>query len=215
MRELIKIHEYEGRKAVSARQLHDTLEIDTKFTQWIQRMFEYGFEEAQDYFPVLGNRSDGKAGKGRTDFALTIDCAKEIAMLQRSDKGKQLRKYFIEVEKKYRDQQQKPMSIEEHLMANAKALYDQKQKVQQIESDVEQLKAKTTTRPSYFTIAGYATLHKIKVNVRTAAKLGGAASRICKQREYPIDKVPDPRFGEVNSYPEEVLDEVFEKESIV
>lgn len=101
MKDLIKIREEKGRRAVSARELHEYLEINTRFDIWINRMFAYGFEEDEDYRSFLINRSDGLPGKPRQDFVLTIEAAKEICMLQRSDKGKVARRYFIEVEKKY------------------------------------------------------------------------------------------------------------------
>ncbi|AKP70232.1 phage antirepressor KilAC domain-containing protein [Riemerella anatipestifer] len=102
MKALIKITEQNGKQAVSARELHSFLEIKDKFTDWIKRMFEYGFIENIDY-QILSDFSE-KIGRGRpsVDYALTLDCAKEISMLQRSEKGKQARRYFIECEKKLR-----------------------------------------------------------------------------------------------------------------
>lgn len=61
-------------------------------------MCEYGFEEEKDYFSILRNRSDGLPGKGLTDHELTIDMAKQLCMIQRTDIGRQFREYFIKVE---------------------------------------------------------------------------------------------------------------------
>lgn len=92
--ELIKITEQNGKKAVSARELHKALEIGTKFNDWIFRMFEYGFEENLDYSKLsIDNQSFNY------DFVLTLDCAKEISMIQRTEIGKKVRMYFIECEK--------------------------------------------------------------------------------------------------------------------
>lgn len=100
MKQLISIKKNEkGDQIVSARELHEFLCITTKFTMWCDRMFDYGFDEGKDYFPFLVNRSDGLPGKPKQDFALTMDCAKEISMIQRSPKGKQARQYFIDCEK--------------------------------------------------------------------------------------------------------------------
>lgn len=96
MNQLIKISESENGRAVSARELHMFLEVETPFRKWIDRMFEYGFEEDQDYIRVDKNVRGSQA----KEYALTLDCAKEISMLQRSDKGKQARKYFIECERR-------------------------------------------------------------------------------------------------------------------
>lgn len=96
--ELIKITNNNGQNAVSARELYNFLEVKTDFTDWCKRMFEYGFIENQDFTILLKNEE--KVSKSNPiDYALTLDCAKEIAMLQRSDKGKQARQYFIECEK--------------------------------------------------------------------------------------------------------------------
>lgn len=87
------------RITVSARDLHAALEVDTRFNDWFSRMCEYGFEEGKDYCSFLSNRSDGLPGKPRKDAEITIEMAKEICMLQRSEKGKQARQYFIQLEK--------------------------------------------------------------------------------------------------------------------
>nr|DAF18182.1 MAG TPA: antirepressor protein [Caudoviricetes sp.] len=97
MKELIKITEQNGKRAVSARELHRFLEVTERFSNWFERQLQYGFIEGVDYqgcevFNTLANQT-------LTDYALTIDTAKEISMLQRSEKGKQARRYFIECEK--------------------------------------------------------------------------------------------------------------------
>jgi anti-repressor protein len=103
MKDLIKITEENGSQAVSARELHRALEVKTDFTNWCKRMFEYGFDENKDYI-ILAKNGENKVSKIKPiDYALTIDTAKEISMLQPSDKGKQARQYFIEVEKKFRN----------------------------------------------------------------------------------------------------------------
>lgn len=93
---IIRIKESNGKKAVSARELYEYLEVKTSFTHWCNRMFEYGFEQERDFMPIL---TESNGGRPSTDYALAIDCAKEISMLQRTEKGKQARLYFIECEK--------------------------------------------------------------------------------------------------------------------
>jgi phage anti-repressor protein len=89
----------EGRQVVSARELHAFLEVQTDFTDWCKRMLEYDFVENQDFNLLKFEevRFEGKRQVKReiVDYALTIDCAKHIAMFQRSPKGKQIRKYFL------------------------------------------------------------------------------------------------------------------------
>lgn len=98
MKELIKVKNEDGRQLVSARDLHIGLKVKTDFTDWCKRMFEYGFENNVDY--SLLKIGEGSA-HNKIDFVLTLDTAKEISMLQRTDKGKEVRRYLIEIEKKY------------------------------------------------------------------------------------------------------------------
>ena len=80
---------------VSGRELHEALEIETPYHKWFPRMCEYGFTENEDFWT---NLSESTGGRPSTDHQLTIPMAKEICMLQRNDKGKQFRQYFIRVE---------------------------------------------------------------------------------------------------------------------
>lgn len=99
--QMFNIQEKEnGEIAVSGRELHGALEVKTPYKKWFERMSEYGFEENVDYSTVGQNCPIANGGfQFVTDHALTLDTAKEIAMIQRSDKGKQARQYFIQVEK--------------------------------------------------------------------------------------------------------------------
>lgn len=99
--ELIKITEQNGKKAVSARELHAFLESKQEFANWIKNRIEkYGFIENQD-FEVFDNFiKNSNGGRPLIEYALSIDCAKEISMVEGNEKGKQARRYFIECEKK-------------------------------------------------------------------------------------------------------------------
>lgn len=100
---LINLHERDdGTIAVSGRELHEFLEIGTQYTKWFDRMTEYGFEENQDYGLLSQKRLTNNPKNPYTEYvdhAMTIDMAKEISMIQRNEKGKLARRYFIEVEK--------------------------------------------------------------------------------------------------------------------
>lgn len=96
MKNIIEITEDNGFRSVSAKDLYDFLEVKAEFAHWCKRMFEYGFEPDKDFTSIL-TKSTG--GRPLTDYALTIDTAKEISMLQRTEKGKEARRYFIECEK--------------------------------------------------------------------------------------------------------------------
>lgn len=100
---LINLHERDdGTIAVSGRELHKFLEIGTQYTKWFDRMTEYGFEENQDYLLLSQKRLTNNPKNPYTEYldhVITIDMAKEISMIQRNEKGKQARRYFIEIEK--------------------------------------------------------------------------------------------------------------------
>ena len=101
MNELIKINYESDRPTVLARDLHEFLEVKTAYKDWFPRMCEYGFAEGEDYCSFLSDRSDGLPGKPRQEAQLTIDMAKEICMLQRNEKGKQARQYFLQLEREW------------------------------------------------------------------------------------------------------------------
>lgn len=103
MNDLIKINrEDNGDATVSGRELWEALEIGTRYNDWFPRMLEYGFIEGEDFYSILSKTSE-QGGRPSTDHLLTLDMAKEICMIQRTQQGRKFRKYFIEVEKEYRN----------------------------------------------------------------------------------------------------------------
>lgn len=106
MNELITITTNEvGEPTVLGRELHEFLGVKTLYKDWFPRMVEYGFTEGKDFNPLKNEqvRFEGNREVARelTDHLLTIDMAKEICMIQRTEVGKQARQYFIQVEKDY------------------------------------------------------------------------------------------------------------------
>lgn len=101
MNELIKITEHDGKRAVSARELHQFLESKQDFSTWIKsRVEKYEFVEGQDFcsFHKIVERETGATT--RIEYALSLDMAKELSMVENNEKGRMARKYFIECEKK-------------------------------------------------------------------------------------------------------------------
>ena len=98
---MIAVNYKNDKPTVSGRELHKALQVETRYNDWFKRMCEYGFIEGKDYYSFLSNRSDGLAGKPRTDHQLTLDMAKELCMIQRTEVGKLCCEYFIEIEKKW------------------------------------------------------------------------------------------------------------------
>ena len=138
--ELIKIIEREGIQLVSGRELHEFLEIGTKYKDWFRRMVEYGFEEEIDFIRVAQKRATNNLKNPVTtviDHAISIDMAKEISMIQRTEKGKIARQYFINCEKKLKEV--KKLSPMELMELQFKALKEQKEKISQVENRVYKL----------------------------------------------------------------------------
>ncbi|MER0069442.1 antA/AntB antirepressor family protein [Corynebacterium sp. KPL3806] len=101
MSELIPIQDNDGAQAVMGRDLHAFLEVRDNYTDWMKRMVAYGFSAGQD-FSEISDKPKG-AGRPRTDHIVTLDMAKEISMIQRTEKGKQARQYFIECERRAKE----------------------------------------------------------------------------------------------------------------
>lgn len=202
--ELIKITEKDGRKVVSARELHSFLEAKERFSAWIERQMQYGFNENIDFvgckvFNTLANQE-------LDDYALTIDCAKEISMVQRSEKGKQARLYFIECEK----QLQKPMSQLEILVQSVQLLQEQSKRIDNVEAQLLEIKNKPQINApiEHFSIMGYCrNIHK-QISIEEAKTYGAKCRKMCNELGMVIGKVPDPRFGSVNTYPLDVLSQI-------
>ena len=99
MNELLKVNYGNDRITLSARELHKFLGVTERFGNWIERMNQYGFQESVDY---LGRKVfNTQAHQELQDYEITLDMAKEIAMIQRSDKGKEVRQYFLELERRW------------------------------------------------------------------------------------------------------------------
>lgn len=105
MNELINITYNSERPTVSGRDLHDVLQVKTAYKDWFPRMCEYGFLEGVDFNPLKNERvhmeGDRQVTRTVTDHQLTIAMAKEICMLQRTERGKECRQYFIKVEEQW------------------------------------------------------------------------------------------------------------------
>ena len=103
MDEIIKINYDKDQPTVSARELHEGLEIKTAFKDWFPRMAEYGFTEGRDFCSKM---SESTGGRPARDYEITVDMAKQICMLQRTEKGMKYRQYFLDLEKAWNTPEQ-------------------------------------------------------------------------------------------------------------
>lgn len=218
--ELVPVYETStGEKVVYGTELHLVLGVKSNYREWVnRRLSDIDAAENEDYDSVEISTVAG--GTPRKEHIIKLDTAKEMAMLERNEKGKQVRRYFIRVEKKYKSQvvAMSQLSPELQLFQQifrsvAQQQLEQKRQAAEIEcvkSTVNDVKAKLITRnEDYFTVAGYASLRGLKVDVNRAGMLGRKATKLSREYGYEVSKVKDPRFGTVNSYHVDILKEIF------
>lgn len=124
--------------SVNAREIHEYLKVKTKFADWIKRAIEkYDFIENQDFI-VLKN---GNGTNAFIDYIVTLDMGKELAMLENNPKGKEIRKEFIEIEKKYYSQ--KPLTLDDKISLIAQGHQEVNTRLLSVETEVDYLKNKS------------------------------------------------------------------------
>lgn len=134
MQELIKVEKRNGQRVVSGRELHSFLESKQQFSNWIaNRIKKYGFVEGQDYEVINSLIKNLKGGRAAVEYAISLDMAKELSMVEGTDKGKQARRYFIERDKQLADLSDNAptLTIEAHTrrpvqLENSKAVNSQR-----------------------------------------------------------------------------------------
>ena len=140
MNDLIAINYDTDKPTVSGRELHEALEIETPYHQWFPRMCEYGFAENEDHSVTdifVPNSNGGK--QTQMNHQLTIPMAKELCMLQRNEKGKQFRQYFIKVEEAWNSPE---MVMKRALEIANRKVEELKQRTFTLETEIEQDKPK-------------------------------------------------------------------------
>ncbi len=179
-----------GVQTVSAKELYNWLTPKTRFNTWIKRMLEYGFIENLDFYPFLGKSKKGRPTK---EYALTLDCAKNIAMIQRTEKGRQIRRYFIEVEKRFR------------AIATPQQINELYNRVSELESrQIEYANDWTVDR--YLNVNGFR--NRQVISRQQLGKLCTKQFRLSMGCE--PKKVPHPSYPKgQNVYPYELINEVY------
>ena len=211
--QLIKITEKDGKQVVSARELYEALGFEaSNWSKWYSKNIlknQFAIEN-EDYVTLVLGTNVNKTEK--KDFALTLDFAKKLSMMARTDKGDQVRDYFLACEKRAEKRIQVPaiLSPAEMFLQIAQISVEQEKRLINVETRIEQIEAKAKTQPDdYYAIAGYAATIKKPIDVTMASAIGKKASAICNRLGYVMGTIPDPRFGRVKTYPKQVLAEVF------
>ena len=210
--ELIKV--YQGRQAVSAKELYRELGYDqTHWGRWHKtNIVDSPFAtEDVDYTILAMRASTPLGGQVGQDFALSIDFAKKLAMQAKTERGERVRDYFIAMEKVVLESDTPTMTAR-GLLETFRQIIKHEERITLVEGRVTEVEAKVTTRPDYYSISGYASLIGVPVNHTRAKELGRKAVKMCNEMGFPVDTVTDAKYGTVNTYPEEVLKTLFKKQ---
>lgn len=148
----------ERNMTVSARDLHDALEVKTAFKDWFPRMCEYGFTEGTDFSSKM---SESTGGRPAMDAAISIDMAKEICMIQRTEKGKEVRKYFLDLEKAW--------NTPEQVMSRALKIADKT--ITSLKVEVKQLSAENEAMKPGALFASAVSASETSILVRDFSKI--------------------------------------------
>jgi len=199
-------------QTVNARELHGFLKVGRDFSNWIKaRIEKYGFLENEDYVVFAVSGENPQAGRPTTDYHISIDMAKELSMVENNDQGREARQYFIRCEKQAKAQVAPIQDPQLAAMVMALTQIDQvKQEQSSQRLELENLKAKMTASPEqFYTVAGYASLRGINVDVKRANALGRKATKLSKENELETGTAHSSIFGTVKTYHVDILCEVF------
>ena len=150
-------------------------------------------------------------GETRICYLISKKGCEFIAHKLTGQKGAEFTAKYIERFHEMQDKLQNPMTELEALQMAVNRMVEQERRLRSVEDRIDMIEAKTTTSPNeYFTIAGFASIRKQKIDVNKACFLGRKAARLSKEWDYDIGKTSDPRYGTVNTYHVDILNRVFE-----
>lgn len=168
MNELIKtFKQKDGSVAVDGRDLHEFLEVKERYNDWFKDMQKYGFTENVDFISFTGKRVKPQGGRPQVNHALTLDMAKELSMIQRTDRGKQARQYFIAMEKQAKSKQQLPQTPEEKIMLLLQNANEDNKKINQIDNRVKDLEHNKPLAPGEYNYISHAVSGAVNTYVQT------------------------------------------------
>jgi len=213
---------------ISGRELHAELGVGKDFTSWAKAQIKRGrFVENRDYV-VLTQKGEQLASgtKWMTEYHFTLEAGKHIGMMSGTDRGFEVREYFIECERLAKAMAVpavKDPVLAAHIAAlmqlDAQRQEQERQAAEQVrqsteiarlQENVAVIEARTQPENKHFTVLGYANLIGRPVDVRTAATLGRKCAALSREKGMVIGDVSDPRFGAVHSYHESILQQVLQ-----
>lgn len=208
----------ESVQTVNARELHTFLEVKKDFSDWIKAQIERArLVENRDYLrlpqkgEVINQRVTTTVGS-RIDYYLTLNSATHVSLMSNTDKGYEVREYFISVEREFR-MKKDLLSPAELILRQAQMLVNQERRLAEMDERVKRIECKQQAFEDgirYFTVIGYVGYKGLPaVNMTQAQKLGKIAKKLSNERSISVDRVKDQRHGYVGSYHETVLDDAY------
>lgn len=203
-------------KTCDGRELHAELGVTKDYTTWAKAQIKRTrLIENKDYLLTQEGEQFPSGMKRKSVYHFTIDASKHIAMMSGTDRGAEVREYFLACERQakaappVKDPQIAAMiftlmridAMEQEQRRQAEALA-------RIAENVAVIEARTQPENKHFTVMGFANLIGMPMDTKTAATLGRRCAALSRQRGLVIGDVSDPRFGNVHSYHESVLQEV-------
>lgn len=197
MNELITINYENDKPTVNGRDLHSALQIKTNYKDWFPRMKEYGFIEGKDFSSFL---SESTGGRPAIDHKISINMAKQLCMIQRSEIGRKFREYFIQIEEAWNS----PEKIVERAMqiAHQRAV-EVERRIFGLLEEKEVLEIALNESLQYYTVAKYNKKFHKRWDMEQCQKIGKGIAGYCRGHGWEIKKCEtnNERFGSVNSYP--------------
>jgi phage anti-repressor protein len=200
---------------INGRELHRELGVGKDYTNWAKAQIKRGgFIENSDFVVLAQKGVNLAGGRPSAEYHFTVEAGKHIGMLSGTAKGREVREYFLECERRV-----KSAAVPAVRDARTAALIDalvrqdaleqeqtrQATELARLQENVAVIEARTQPENKHFTVLGYANLIGRPVDVRTAATLGRKCAALSREKGMVIGDVSDPRFGAVHSYHESIL----------
>lgn len=205
---------------ISGRELHAELGVGKDFTNWAKAQIKRGrFVENRDFVKLAQKGELSATGQTLIEYHFTLEAGKHIGMMSGTDRGFEVREYFLECERRAKAatlptvKDPRTAALIEALVRQDAIEQEQTRQATEIarlQENVAVIEARTQPENRHFTVLGYSNLMGRPIDARTAANLGRKCAALSREKGLVIGNVSDPRFGAVHSYHESILQAVLQ-----
>ncbi len=205
---------------ISGRELHAELGVGKDFTNWAKAQIKRGrFVENRDFVKLAQKGELSATGQTLIEYHFTLEAGKHIGMMSGTDRGFEVREYFLECERRAKAatlptvKDPRTAALIEALVRQDAIEQEQTRRATEIarlQENVAVIEARTQPENRHFTVLGYSNLMGRPIDARTAANLGRKCAALSREKGLVIGNVSDPRFGAVHSYHESILQAVLQ-----